>query len=62
MGDTMMHVAGLRLPLAMATPDMDEARRSIQKVAQLDAEIACFGHGQPLTQNAAAQIRAFADK
>ena len=62
-GDTMMNAFsfnGLRLPFAVATPDMDEAKRSIRKVAQLDIEIACFGHGQPLTQDAAAQIRAFA--
>lgn len=61
LGDTMMHVfGGLRLPMAMATPDMAEAKRSIQKVAALDVEIACFGHGQPLTTDAGTQIRAFA--
>jgi glyoxylase-like metal-dependent hydrolase (beta-lactamase superfamily II) len=59
-GDTMMHVLGLRLPLVMATVDMAEAKRSIKKVAELNAEIACFGHGEPLTQNTAAQIHAFA--
>jgi glyoxylase-like metal-dependent hydrolase (beta-lactamase superfamily II) len=62
LGDTMMHLYGLRLPMAMATPDMDEAKRSIRKVAALDVEIACFGHGQPITENANAQIRAFAAK
>lgn len=60
MGDTMMHVFGLRLPMAMATPDMDEAKRSIKKVAALDVDIACFGHGQPIIGGASAQIRAFA--
>ena len=50
-GDTMMNLWGkLRPPFAMATPDMDEAKRSIQKIAALDVEIACFGHGVPLTQ------------
>lgn len=62
-GDTMMHLfGGLRLPFAIATPDMDEAKRSICKVAALDVEIACFGHGAPLINNANATIRAFADK
>ncbi|MEO8394118.1 MAG: MBL fold metallo-hydrolase [Chloroflexota bacterium] len=61
-GDVMMHLFGLRLPFAIATPDMDENIRSIKKVAQLDPEIICFGHGEPLTQNAAAQLRAFADR
>ncbi len=60
MGDTMMHMFGLRLPMAMATPDMDEARRSIKKVAALDVDIACFGHGQPMIGNVSAQLRAFA--
>lgn len=61
-GDTMMHVVGLRLPFAVATVDMAEAKRSIKKVAQLDAEIACFGHGNPMTSDTAAQIRAFANR
>jgi glyoxylase-like metal-dependent hydrolase (beta-lactamase superfamily II) len=61
MGDTMMHIfGGLRLPFAVATVDMAEAKRSIKKVAQLDVEIACFGHGNPITENTATQIRLFA--
>ncbi len=61
LGDTLMHLfGGLRLPLPMFTADMDEAKRSIKKVAALDIEIACFGHGQPITENANGQIRAFA--
>lgn len=63
LGDTMMHIfSGLRLPFAIATVDMAEAKRSIKKVAQLDAEIACFGHGNPMTIHTAAQIRAFAER
>jgi glyoxylase-like metal-dependent hydrolase (beta-lactamase superfamily II) len=59
-GDTLMNLWGkLRPPFAMATPDMDEAKRSIQKLAAFDVEIACFGHGAPLTHNANATIRAF---
>ncbi len=60
-GDAMMYLlGGLRLPLAMATPDMPEAKRSIQRLAELPVEIACFGHGTPMTGNTAAKIRAFA--
>lgn len=62
MGDTMMHTVGLRLPLAMATIDMDEAKRSIGKVAKLDARVACFGHGEPLTDDTADKIRTFAKR
>ncbi len=61
-GDTMMHVLGLRLPFASATVDMDEARRSIQKVAELDPSIVCCGHGAPLTQNTGQMLRDFARK
>ncbi len=62
-GDTMGNLLGkLRLPFAFATPDMDEARRSIRKVAALDVEIACFGHGVPLTHDTNAAIRAFAQQ
>lgn len=62
-GDTMMHILGkLRLPIAMATVDMDEAKRSIGKVAKLDARVACFGHGEPLTDDTADKIRSFAKR
>lgn len=62
-GDVIMNafgVGGLRLPFAIATPDMAENIRSVRKIAELDAEIVCFGHGEPITQDAAAKIRAFA--
>jgi glyoxylase-like metal-dependent hydrolase (beta-lactamase superfamily II) len=59
-GDTMMNPVGLRLPFAAFTADMAEARRSIQKVAQLQPRIVCFGHGQPLTENAAQAVSEFA--
>ena len=59
-GDVMMRVAGLRLPIAPFTADMAENRRSITRLAALDTRVLCLGHGVPLTQNAAATIRAFA--
>jgi glyoxylase-like metal-dependent hydrolase (beta-lactamase superfamily II) len=59
-GDVLMHMFGLRLPFAMATPDMPENIRSIKKIAQLNPEIICFGHGEPLTTNADTTLRAFA--
>jgi glyoxylase-like metal-dependent hydrolase (beta-lactamase superfamily II) len=60
-GDAIMRLFGrLQLPLAMATPDMDKAKRSIAKIAKLDVQIACFGHGEPITQGTAELIRAFA--
>ena len=51
-----------RLPFSFLTVDMDENKRSVGKLAGLDVSIVCFGHGEPLTQNAAQIIRDFARK
>jgi glyoxylase-like metal-dependent hydrolase (beta-lactamase superfamily II) len=61
-GDVVMRLPRLRLPFAAFTVDMDENKRSIRKIAELDADVVCFGHGQPLTGNAASHLRAFAAK
>lgn len=62
-GDVMMRMFGrLRLPFAAATVDMEEDKRSIKKLAEYDAEVICFGHGEPIMPNAAEVIRAFARK
>jgi glyoxylase-like metal-dependent hydrolase (beta-lactamase superfamily II) len=42
--------------------DVRESRRSIRKLAALEANTICFGHGRPLTKNAAARIKQFAKK
>jgi glyoxylase-like metal-dependent hydrolase (beta-lactamase superfamily II) len=39
---------------------MAQAHASIQKIASLDFEVCCFGHGPPLRENAAERVRAFA--
>lgn len=58
-GDVLFNLPGLRLPFALLTVDMAENIRSIKKIAELDAELVCFGHGRPLMQNAARRIRDF---
>jgi glyoxylase-like metal-dependent hydrolase (beta-lactamase superfamily II) len=58
-GDVVMRLPRLRLPFAAFTVDMNENKRSIKKIAELDAEVVCFGHGQPLLRDAP-QLRAFA--
>jgi glyoxylase-like metal-dependent hydrolase (beta-lactamase superfamily II) len=60
-GDVMLHLRGLGLPLPFVTVDMAENRRSVKRLAELDAQCVCFGHGQPL-HDAAAQLRSFAAK
>lgn len=51
----------LGLPPAVATPRMDIAMDSIRKLAGLKGvRIICFGHGLPVTENAAQQLQEFA--
>jgi glyoxylase-like metal-dependent hydrolase (beta-lactamase superfamily II) len=42
------------------TVDKAEARRSIRKLAALDARLVCFGHGRPYSGTAVEKITAFA--
>jgi hypothetical protein len=37
--------------------DRAQASASFQRLADLDTVIACFGHGEPLTRDAASQLR-----
>ena len=61
-GDALNYRRGrLGAPPPMFTPDMAKARASIQKIAGLDFEVCCFGHGPPLKGNAAQRVRAFAE-
>ena len=43
------------------TCDVAEARRSIWKLAALEARTVCFGHGRPFTKDAAAKVTKFAE-
>lgn len=62
-GDVIMRFPqGLVLPFANFTPDMNLDKQSIQKLAALQPDVVCFGHGFPLTQNAAATVQAFANR
>ena len=42
------------------TVDVEEARRSVRKLAALEASTVCFGHGRPLPEDAAQKIIEFA--
>lgn len=37
--------------------DLDEGKRSLAKLAALDAEVAVFGHGKPIQRDAARRLR-----
>jgi len=59
-GDVIFHLRGMTLPAGFLTVDMAENKRSIAKIAKLEADTVCFGHGQPVVGAAAEQIKAFA--
>lgn len=48
-------------PPAPFTTDWDAARESVEKLAALEPNIIAAGHGQPITENAAARLKEFAD-
>lgn len=65
-GDVVLHIlsrhsSGLRLPFALFTVDMAQNIRSVQRIAALEPNIICFGHGQPMMKDSAAALRAYAD-
>lgn len=63
-GDVMMRSPSghFVLPLVSATPDLDQAKRSIHKAAEMNVATLCLGHGKPLVGDAASAVRAFASK
>jgi glyoxylase-like metal-dependent hydrolase (beta-lactamase superfamily II) len=61
-GDVIFHLRNLGLPFSFLTYDVEENKRSIQRLAGLDAAVVCFGHGEPLVENTAQAVRDFAKK
>jgi glyoxylase-like metal-dependent hydrolase (beta-lactamase superfamily II) len=42
--------------------DRAQAAASLRRIATLDVTVACFGHGEPLTHDATAELRAAAQR
>ncbi len=62
-GDALMRMGGrLSLPIRAFTTDKAATRQSIARLAALQPEVVCFGHGAPLVQDAARALAAFAGK
>lgn len=53
--DTASNMMGLGYSLGYE--DLEEGQRSLAKLAALDFEVACFGHGKAIVQGAANQFR-----
>ncbi|MFC1847161.1 MBL fold metallo-hydrolase [Chloroflexota bacterium] len=57
-GDTINHRArDFSLTPPFVSSDMMQARQSVKRLAQLDFEVLCYGHGKPLMQSASARLR-----
>jgi glyoxylase-like metal-dependent hydrolase (beta-lactamase superfamily II) len=50
----------LRLPLRTASTDLKETLSSINRMAELDVNILCFGHGHPMINNVQEKLQALA--
>jgi glyoxylase-like metal-dependent hydrolase (beta-lactamase superfamily II) len=62
-GDAAGHMFGkLAKPLGMFTEDMDAAKESIRKLAALEFDTACFGHGGVLKGQANVEFRKYIEK
>ncbi|MCW5849901.1 MAG: MBL fold metallo-hydrolase [Anaerolineae bacterium] len=61
-GDVIMRLPNLRPPIAAFTVDMAENQRSLKRLVDLAPRVVCFGHGQPLTDDTAERLRAYARK
>ncbi|GAA1542697.1 MBL fold metallo-hydrolase [Actinomadura kijaniata] len=59
-GDTVARGPDGRVILGVFNCDPEQAAATFRDLASLDAEIACFGHGDPARENAAAELRAAA--
>ncbi len=52
----------IRLPPKLVSTDLPQAIDSVKRIAQLDFDILCFGHGRPLTNEASARIQDLINK
>jgi hydroxyacylglutathione hydrolase len=61
-GDALNHRSGrLGAPPPLFSIDMDQAYASVSRIASLEFETCCFGHGPPLTERARERVQALAD-
>ena len=56
-GDTLNNrYRNPRLPPKFVSTDLTQAIDSVKRIARLDFDILCFGHGKPLTKDASAKV------
>ena len=60
-GDAVAAFAGAPI-VGVFNVDPRLARESTRKLAELDFDIACFGHGEPLLRDASSALRGLASR
>jgi len=60
-GDLLANRFGLKLPSREFTVDTVQELNSINRVASLEFDIICFGHGSPIMHDACQAVAVFAD-
>ncbi len=60
-GDAAANMLRLGMPLGMFTADRQQAKESIRKLAALEFDVACFGHGRVLKGEANLRFRRLAE-
>lgn len=61
-GDLLANTLGLSLPSKAFTVDIKQEIDSINKIAGVDFNIICFGHGSPIIKNANEKVNNFAQR
>ncbi|MEX0786945.1 MAG: MBL fold metallo-hydrolase [Dehalococcoidia bacterium] len=61
-GDAAARMPDGALIVGAFNADPEQARRSFRRLAELDFEVACFGHGAPLDKDACLEFRRIAEK
>ena len=56
-GDSLTNREGIKTSPNLFTVDMAQAEESVRRLAELPVEIACFGHGDPILEQAGDRIR-----
>jgi glyoxylase-like metal-dependent hydrolase (beta-lactamase superfamily II) len=61
-GDLLANRFGLKLPAGSFTVDIAQEIQSVKRVAGLEFDIICFGHGSPIRHDANHTVADFADR
>jgi len=57
-GDALMHLPqGLTAPIKGVSPSWSDARESVQKIRDMQPDIICFGHGNPLMDDIQGRVQ-----